>query len=449
MEFKSFFEKTEENERRSRFNARLKYAIALFLVVMMSGSAGAGPQVGGHGLGGNPREGNKDPIIGAGFYFAPTGGAGMGAECACTVPNGFIDGVSTALTYARAGTQYCTMGNTVSGMSNTSMVLCTANQPAIMRGGNGSGPLGLLQEAAATNTTIRSEQLENLAYGTNSLVIAVPTITADQATAPNNTLTADRLVVPAMAATYPTNYSQVFQSGGCPAGTVTFSAYLKGNGTSGTIDVGAAGSAGTCDYVSGSWTRCQFTSGSLATTWGMGNFSSSVIRGAQDVFVWGIQCEAGTAATSYIPTVASTASRSVATQSDFTLSAGRFNTAGSSAISWAGAAFGASGTAGDGICFGTGTNQRAIYTVNDVRAFDSTNIVTGGPLSPSFVSNGGPSRGWTSWGSSVLTVSGVTGVFDNSMNAAGTTINLGFGGGGAPNTVLSRVCLDASLTRCR
>jgi hypothetical protein len=69
-----------------------------------------------------------------------------------------------------------------------------------------------------------------------------------------------------------------------------------------------------CSFVSGSWTRCSIVSPNIAPNYFLfGNatlWNGGITRSANDVLVWGAQCEAGAYATSYIPTVAAGVTRS-------------------------------------------------------------------------------------------------------------------------------------------
>lgn len=250
------------------------------------------------------------------FQFAPTNGGGMSAACACTAVTGSKGEV---MTFTRASSATCMKGNTTSGIANGDLVTCSTDQPRIMAGSDGTGARGLLPEAARTNSALRSQEFENVAWQKLDLAAAgVPTVTANAATAPDGTLTADRVQYPATSAA---QYSILYQAGGCPGfGASSGSVFIKGNGTSGTLDIGIDNGVGydttACSYVAATWTVCaraNSTRAGTVTNVFIGNGSQLVAgaptRSANDVFVWGAQCEGGAITTSYIATAGASVAR--------------------------------------------------------------------------------------------------------------------------------------------
>jgi hypothetical protein len=192
--------------------------------------------------------------------------------------------------------------------------------------------LGLLVEEARTNLLTYSEQFDNAAWIKSST-----TITANAATAPDGTLTADRLLETAATITFYTYLT----SPALTAGTYTASVYAKGDGSgrllnltlnqSGTYrqayfnlttgvasNVDAALTASIQTLPNG-WFRCSVTGTSsgnttpfLFTAAAAGEDSVFVLRAGSasaGIYIWGAQLEAGSFPTSYIPTVASTVTR--------------------------------------------------------------------------------------------------------------------------------------------
>lgn len=237
------------------------------------------------------------------FEFAPSGGAGMGAACACSTPTG---AKGETLTFTRASSGTCTKGNTTTGIANGDLVTCSTDQARVMPGGDGTGGNGLLVEAEKTNDFLRSEETENAAWSSDTFGgPSAITITADQAIAPDGTLTADRWQVPATGAgTYTLKYQTMISA------TRTVSIYLKGNNESGTLTLRTGGCT-TCSYNPNTWTRCVRANIAASTTAYIGNdpLDCGGTEGAKDVFVWGAQNEAGKFASSYIKTAGAAVTR--------------------------------------------------------------------------------------------------------------------------------------------
>jgi hypothetical protein len=250
-------------------------------------------------------------VTGAFFEFAPASGAGMGAACACTAPTG---AKGEALTFTRASTAMCTAtasgGLATTGIANGDLVLCTTNAPRVEY--DSAGTKGLLVEGARTNSVLRSQELNDAQWTT---VGTAMTVTANAGTAPDGTLTAERLQIPATSGSGLSLRAQT----GLTSGAHTASCYVKGyGGTSGALDIyqsGASFSCGACTYSGSTWTRCSLSAGASVTTLHIGNDSldCGASRSAQDVLIWGCQSEVGPYATSYIPTTSGTAARQVET----------------------------------------------------------------------------------------------------------------------------------------
>lgn len=253
------------------------------------------------------------------FEFAPANGRGMTAACACTTPTG---AKGEAMTFTRTGAATCSkQGLATTGIANGDLVVCSNNnEPRVEPSG---GVLGLRVESARTNLMLRSQELNNAAWTKEyDAAPRTPTVTANQATAPDGTLTADYFD---SIATTGAQFSDAYQLGAAGSSTTNgweCSVYVKGVSGSGTTDLcvysgGAAWDCGSCSFVSTSWTRCekQQTSGvvSLANRYcKLGNNSSQnggVARSRSEMYVWGFQGEETFFPTSYIPTVAASATR--------------------------------------------------------------------------------------------------------------------------------------------
>jgi hypothetical protein len=399
------------------------------------------------------------------FEFAPSNGAGMGSACACTA---VTSAKGEALTFTRAGAATCSkQGLATTGIANGDLVVCTANQPRVEPSG---GVLGLRVEGARTNSVLRSQELDNAAWADDSAPVAVITVTANAATAPDGTLTAERFQIPARTGLQYSLRRQAIAAGS----TGSASIYVKGNGTSGSISLATDGSLATatdCAYVDTTWTRCVLgTIGpwffvGAATGYG----ATSGTKAAQDVFVWGAQTEGSgvaTYATSYIPTVAAAVTRNVesasfpislSTAAGFSLAATR---ADLQPVSTAPSLWGL----GPGL-YQDISNRSQLYRVFtnvlavDVISTSGTRGLAGAPtigpytdLTPlrqsmSYSGAGASSTVSRFYEGTLIDTSaaGLTSAF----TATSLFLN-GFTGAAAnDNGIISRVCVDPSPSRCR
>jgi hypothetical protein len=195
-------------------------------------------------------------------------------------------------------------------------------------------PRGLLIEEARTNLITYSEQFDNAAWSkTNS------TVTANVTASPDGTTNADKLIDNATNATH--SISQIFSA---TSGTsYTFTLYAKAAELSWiavqfnsaifadasartayvNLSTGAIGTLTGAPTVSvanaaNGWRRVTITVAATLTATGSvfvylanaDNGAAYAGTGTSGVFLYGAQVEAGAFATSYIPTVASTVSRS-------------------------------------------------------------------------------------------------------------------------------------------
>lgn len=272
------------------------------------------------------------------FEAFPASGAGAGAACACTTPTG---AKGETLTFSRASTQTCTktIGVEPQAIASGDLVSCASGQPVVMPGADGTSVSGLLVEAQGINLTNRSEKLDNLYWTSGGLGAAAPTVTADY-------LSQSPFTTP----TY--SYAERFQFAATTAGQLSYvlatpfsavassaSVYAMGTSGAGTIDLCIQDGASTyqcsaCNFVAGSWTRCKkenvtaFASGRIV----MGTltaYNGGTARSAADVLLTAVQGEAGAVATSYVPTVAATATRVAVVPSGSVVLAGNVISIGS------------------------------------------------------------------------------------------------------------------------
>lgn len=287
---------------------RIQQLLIAVLFIVGVVSWGAGPQTGGFGMGGNPR---PTAISYAAFQAFPASGAGLSGPCSTTAPTGARGQV---LTFTRASTATCTKtsagGLTLTGIANGDLVSVASN---VARVQYNNGSLGLkTEDISRTNSVLQSQSFDNV-YWTNDV-----TPTANFATAPDGNTTAQRYQ---FVATSGVTRSVAFVSGGCPAGAVPFaqSLYVRGTSGSGTMDLCAKDLSTSpctpCSFVSTSWSRCIFSGTSASPGYFMfGNasqYNGGTSRSANDVLVWGGQCEDGAFVSSYIPTTTVTVNRPV------------------------------------------------------------------------------------------------------------------------------------------
>jgi hypothetical protein len=188
--------------------------------------------------------------------------------------------------------------------------------------------LGLLIEEARTNLVVRSEEFDNAIW----VKINNMTVSANVTIAPDGTLSADKLIPDAVNTV--THYIyQVYTV----TGLYTWSVYAKAaeysclfvtnvpngriyfdltNGTVSELTTGWASASAT--PVGNGWYRCSVTSNVSQNggNWYVGAFPSYATRAVSyagnnfnGIYAWGAQLEAGTFATSYIATVATTQTR--------------------------------------------------------------------------------------------------------------------------------------------
>jgi hypothetical protein len=182
---------------------------------------------------------------------------------------------------------------------------------------NGTCP-SLLVEPQRTNLIPYSSSFDNSAWlkdnnGSGSL----PVITANYATAPDGTMSADRAQFSNIGGSGAgANYSLLIYAGLTLSATGTATIYLKSNTSSNQeVLVYWAGGQGDVFEVTPEWQR--FTLSNLTATtsgfvFGTRGGSGSFFNGGDevlDILVWGAQLEAGSYATSYIPTTSASVTR--------------------------------------------------------------------------------------------------------------------------------------------
>ena len=429
--------------------------------VLFSEILGAGPQVGGWGMGGNPRPGS--PL--AFFEFAPASGAGLRASCACAAITG---AKGETVTWTRGSSAMCTKSASESSIANGDLVLCGSNLPRVMSLG---GPLGVLVESSRQNNAIQSQAIDNAAWtalgagGSTS-----PTVTADFAVAPDGTTTAERVQISACASA--SQASVMLQNYTGTAAATSGSLYIKGNaGTSGTISIyfydttALTGNAVQCAFNGTTWNRCGTGSNPALTKtfanathrFAFGCINDAVITGststgAADILAWQTDSQAGAYMTSPIPTTTVAVTRSADTNATTlnqpvgtaSFAATRVGTTvtPSGARVW-------SLTSNGGAAYGIGAYQ-------NIGAFNA--LVTGAVPAQSYAATlTGNDRAWfavdgTNWFGNFAGASN-TAANAGLVGAGVTTLCIGIdcsgGGSGWADGIISRVCVDPNPNRCR
>ncbi len=313
---------------------------------------------------------------GAFFEFAPTSGAGMGTACAGTIPT---SAGGLAGSFTRASTAWCSRQGLVStGIANGDLVSLTTDQPRIEPSG---GVLGFRSEQTRTNTVLRSQEFDNAGWSKLFSGVAAPTVTADQATAPDGTLTADRVQIAACPAVG--NASVVLQTFTGTTAAWSGSLFIKGNASSGSITLyhynstALAGLGITCTYNPDTWTWCGGPAAPLVYTYahttarlGFGcqndaSVSGGSNTGAADIFAWQADAQAGAFPTSPITTTSATATRAADTGISYTVPAIGPDFCYSASVAFLGSGV---GTVNISSLAPNGTSEVSLYRSSDTAA---------------------------------------------------------------------------------
>ncbi len=404
-------------------------------------------------------------------FFSAFAGRGTTAACSATAPTG---AKGETLTFTRASTAICT--KTASGglattlIANGDLVSLSANQPRAEF--DSASTLGLLMEGPRTNSCLRSQEFDDAAWSLQNLTCAAVARTANAATAPDGTLTADQIDV-AVCVNGASARSTIFTTTTIPltAASWTFSAYVKGVSGSGTFKVAVTPDGITyytpnitCSFVSSSWSRCvgTFTAGLTNSYVVIGTDhrdpAQNTDAAAASFYLWGAQMELGGYATSYIPTTSATATRATEaasfpvvlnTASGFSHSHS-FTNMGTASFDGAMGLYQDAANRTQLYQYSTNALAADIFSASGSRGANSVpgNFNAGTSYRIAGVYSGaGAASTMTSYLGGVVQNTSATGLTSGwASSVIGFSLNSPWSG---TNTIYTRICVDPSPTRCR
>lgn len=387
-------------------------------------------------------------------------------------PSEYVSTGSLSAPYQGAGVDGVGFYKTKNGNTVASNVVTEATGAAITPANGGSslvcdasGPFGYNAEGARTNLILQSQTFNSSWTAVDSAVLA------DQIAAPDGTLTADKLTSGAAGSGHNLQQQVTVASNA----TVSATIYAKyGNhrwlglgvydsawriGTfdllNGVVATKSAGVTSSIETLPNGWFRLQvvytitgtsvyhgffFLSGdNQATSWSP--------AGTENVYIWGAQLEAGSFASSYVPTVAAAVTRNA----DVLTYASAGNFSASQGTGYAEIVVGGGFNTGDPRVLSTnGTSNPGPILFNvagQPRIYDTVTYASSG-LSSLTLGAVGKCAG--AWGAGVMreylnSVAGTSHPFVGSMDA-GTSIQIG-GASASPFSTIRKVRLyDRALT---
>lgn len=219
-----------------------------------------------------------------------------------------------SVTVARPQVQYGTVAPRTAYVPNSSTSLSKYDAPRFDYDPTTIAAKGLLLEAPATNLTTYSEDFANINWQKDNSGGSAPVVTTVSAATPANGASVNQIVFNKTGGAF----SRIQRTSvGTTSAPYTMSVWMRT--VTGTANVGLRIGSDILGFncaVTTTWTRFQYTFTLIDT-----NSSAQImlwdnIVGNDEtatVYVWGCQVEAGSQATSYIPTGAATVARAVDT----------------------------------------------------------------------------------------------------------------------------------------
>jgi hypothetical protein len=319
------------------------------------------------------------------------GGGEAAAYCAC--PTSVVAFSGQTFNGTRTGASTCSKkGISLTGIENDDLVVCGANNE-IRIGAPADGGWGVMQDPAATNTTVRSEELDNAAWAdtVSTSPDFDPSFVSGTYTSPlTGSATADLYIFGGAGWAAAAEHSLRSQAAGCPIGASTFSIYAKSVSGGTTLDLGiqtlASSTWATCTINTSTWTRCRVgaSAGSSRNIYvGVGQLTASTTRTPTEVLLFGAQCESDAVSSGYPTAYIPTAGSSVARNAETLVSAANVFAAGAGCVGysisayrqWQNGMVGSDGTS-HGI-LAVSTNSVLLYVQNSLVATFGGSIVPG------------------------------------------------------------------------